>query len=625
MIKQTFMNWHQLDIWIVVLYILIMLGIGFWHRRFANSNMDNFFLGGRKIPGWLNGVSYTAALVSPDAATGYGGLAVATGGFICWWYLSRFGLALFLGGVLFAVFWRRLNLFTSLEFYDLRFPKRAASIMRLWIAMRTSLIAMPAWTGITLLAACKIMGPAFDLTKWQTLMLVVPVSLLFVFSSGYKGVVISNFIQMIIFFLGTIILAWLTLDHFGGPTAMVQAITAKLGPAGQEILQSVPPEKHAVFPLAAALGWLLGQSIGYGGDAAPMGGAMEGQRILSTRTPAEALTMYVVAAISMFLLLLLVTLPGLSAALLWPELREVGADRELVYGRLMKMLLPTGAMGLMVAAMLAATMSTVGDNLNFGSQVLTSDIYRRWFVKNASEKHYLLAGKLGMIIILTLSVAVVFNVLIITDVAIFMLSLSAAELPANWAQWWWWRFNGPARITASFGGAAIFCVVVLGPKLLAYAGVPWASHLEIAWYWQTLLVMGLTTVAWIIVALVTKPDPDELLNNFYQRATPLGNWKPFHKPGVAPASFKPIFLGIFIAILGTAAASLLILGLTHAWFARYTTAALTLISAIVLFIIFWRMAKKYVAFLEKRTAGHSMTAIINEENNNTIKETIPVH
>jgi SSS family solute:Na+ symporter len=83
---------------------------------------------------------------------------VVTGAFISWWYLSRFGLALFIGGVLFAVFWRRLNLFTSLEFYDLRFPKRAASAMRIWIAVRTSLIAMPAWTGITLLAAYKNYG-----------------------------------------------------------------------------------------------------------------------------------------------------------------------------------------------------------------------------------------------------------------------------------------------------------------------------------------------------------------------------------------------------------------------------------------------------------------------------------
>jgi len=601
------MNWHQLDILIVAVYILLMLGIGFWHRRFANKSMDNFFLGGRKIPGWLNGVSYTSALVSPDAATGYGGLAVATGGFICWWYLSRFGLALFLGGVLFAVFWRRLNLFTTLEFYDLRFPKRAAAAMRLWIAIRTSLIAMPAWTGITLLAAYKIMGPAFDLTKLQTLYLVVPISLLFVFSSGYKGVVVSNFIQMIIFLAGTLMLAYLTLDHFGGASAMVEAIGNKFGPTGKEILGSVPPEDHAIFPLAAAFGWLLGQSIGYGGDAAPMGGAMEGQRILSTRTPAEALTMYVVAAISMFLLLLLVTLPSISAAVIWPELREVGADRELVYGRLMKLLLPTGAMGLMVAAMLAATMSTVGDNLNFGSQVLVSDIYRRWFVPKAKEAHYMLMGKIGMIVILALSVAVVFNVLIITDVAIFMLSLSAAELPANWAQWWWWRFNGPARVAASFGGAAVFCLVVVGPKLLAYFGVPWADSIIIAWYWQTLLVMGLTTVLWVTVALLTKPDPEDLLQRFYLRAHPLGCWTPFKhldKPGTE-GEFKPVFQGIFIAIIGTASVSFFILGLTHVWFARYLSGLLTIAASVIAFIVFWQLAKRYLAFLALRASDNT--------------------
>ena len=566
------MNWNQPDIWIVAGYLVLMFGMSLWHRRFASGNLENFFLGGRKIPGWLNGISYTAALVSPDAATGYGGLAVVTGAFISWWYLSRFGLALFIGGVLFAVFWRRLNLFTSLEFYGLRFPARAASAMRIWIAVRTSLIAMPAWTGITLLAAFKIMGPAFGLTKLETMYLVVPISFLFVFFSGYKGVVISNLIQMCIFFIGTVTLAGLTLAHFGGPVAMTAAISHVFGSTHPEMLQMTPPAKHDVFPLAAAMAWMFGQSIGYGGDAAPMGGAMEGQRILSTRTPSEALTMYVVTAISMFLLLLLVTLPSISAAVLWPELRNAGADRELVYGRLMKEMLPHGAMGLLVAAMMAATMSTVGDNLNFGSQVLVSDIYRRWFVRSASEKHYMMMGKVGMAIIISLAMAVVFNVSIITDVAIFMLQLSAAELPANWAQWWWWRFNGPARVAASFGGAAIFCLVVLGPKALLFLGVTWAQNLVLPWWWSTLLVMALTTLLWVTVALLTKPDPEKLLNDFYQRVHPLGFWKPFRtKREFAPPGniIKPIFWGIGVAVIGFAATCLLIQGLTEAWFGYY--------------------------------------------------------
>ncbi|MEO7300814.1 MAG: hypothetical protein ABI042_19790 [Verrucomicrobiota bacterium] len=599
------MNWRQLDLWIVIAYLLIMLGVAFWYRRFARASLENFFLGGRKIPGWLNGVSYTAALVSPDAATAYGGLAMVTGSFICWWYLSRFGLALFLGGVLFAVFWRRLNLFTSLEFYDLRFQPRAANAMRLWIAIRTALIAMPAWTGITLLASCKIMEPALGLSKMQTLALVVPVSFLYVFLSGYRGVVISNFIQMAIFFVGTALLAGLTLAHFGGPAELA----AQLNTVNPEMLRTLPPMEHGVFPMAAALAWLLGQSIGYGGDAAPMGGAMEGQRILSTRTPAEALTMYVVTALTMFTLLLLVTLPCIAGGILWPDLLAIDADRELVYGRLMKMMLPAGAMGLMVAAMLAAAMSTVADNLNFGSQVLTSDIYRRWFVSGATEKHYLLISRFGMVLILGLSIAVVFNVSIIIDVAIFMLQLSAAELPANWAQWWWWRFNGKARIAASFGGALIFCVVVLVPKLLLFLGVTWAANLIPSWWWQTLLVMGLTTLLWVTVALLTKPDPEPLLRKFYRRAHPLGCWTPFVDAGeksFAGSNFKPVLRGILVAFCGAVATALFILGLTQAWLGQFAVSGGLLIASVLLFITFSRTAKTYLNFLALRAEDNDV-------------------
>jgi len=594
------MNWNQSDVWIIAAYLLLMFGMSLYHKRFASANLENFFLGGRKIPGWLNGISYTAALVSPDAATGYGGLAVVTGAFISWWYLSRFGLALFIGGVLFSGFWRRLNLFTSLEFYDLRFPGRAASAMRIWIAVRTSFIAMPAWTGITLLAAYKIMGPAFGLTKAETLYLVVPVSFLFVFFSGYKGVVISNLIQMSIFFIGAVVLAGLTLAHFGGPAAMSAALSHVFSSEHPEILQMTPPVKHEVFPLAAAMAWLFGQSIGYGGDAAPMGGAMEGQRILSTRTPSEALTMYVVAALTMFILLLLVTLPSISAAAIWPELRNAGADRELVYGKLMKEMLPHGAMGLLIAAMMAATMSVVGDNLNFGSQVMVSDIYRRWFVRGASQQHYLMMGKVAMGIIVSIAVAVVFNVSIITNVAIFMLQLSAAELPANWAQWWWWRFNGPARVAASFGGAAIFCLVVLGPQLLSWLGAGWAEQLVLPWYWSTLLVMGLTTVLWVSVALLTKPDPDKLLHAFCEKVRPLGWWGPYRKNRVS-IDVRPIFRGSYVAVVGFAATCLFIQALTEAWFGRYMAGVAEMLASVVLFILFKRTSRSFLAFLEDRT------------------------
>jgi solute:Na+ symporter, SSS family len=528
-----------LDLAIVLAYLALMLGIGLYYRRFAGKNLENFFLAGRTVPGWLNGVSYSAALVSADAASGYGGLAAVTGIFVCWWYLTRFGLALFVGAVLFAVFWRRLALFTSLEFYELRFTGKPASLLRFWIAFRTSFIAMPAWTGTTLLAAYKIMEPVAGMGKTETLLWVVPVSFLYVFLSGYKGVVVSNLIQMAIFTLGTGAVAVLTVAHFGGPSALAGRLLAEYGPAGAEMIRVVPPLRHDVFPLAAALAWLVGQTIGYGGDAAPVGGAVEGQRILSTRSPREAVTMYVVTALTMFTFVMLVSLPCVAAPLLWPHLRDPGADRELAYGLLMKQMLPHGLMGLAVAGLLAGVMSTVSDNLNFGGQVMLNDLYRRWVVRSGSDRHYLLVGRACMVVILAMALAVVYSVHIMFDVAVFMLQLSAAELPANWAQWWWWRFNGKARVAASFGGAGIFCLVVLGPKLLLRAGAGWASALVLPWWWETFLVMGLTTALWATVALLTEPDPEPVLDAFYRRARPLGSWGPV-RARLAAAGAIPI-------------------------------------------------------------------------------------
>jgi SSS family solute:Na+ symporter len=513
-----------LDYFIIGGYLLLMLGIGAYYRRFAGESMDNYFLAGRSIPGWLNGVSYSAALVSADAACTYGGLATVTGAFVCWMYLSRFGLALFVGAVLFAVFWRRMNLFTSMEFYELRFEGKPAALMRLWIAFRTSCIAMPAWTGITLLAACKIMEPVAGMSKEATLLWVVPVSLLYVLMAGYKGVVVSNLIQMIIFLLGSVSVAVLTLAHFGGPSALSAELAATFGDAGVEMTRLTPPLEHEIFPLAAAIAWLIG-TIGYGGDAAPVGGAVEGQRILSTRTHREAVTMYVVTAFTMFLFVLLVSLPCVAAPLMWPELRSEGFDRELAYGMLMKKLLPSGILGLAVAGMLAGVMSTVSDNLNFGGQVMVSDLYKRWINPNASQSHYLLAGKVCLVVILAMALLVVYGVQLLSEVAVFMLQLSAAELPANWAQWWWWRFNGKARLAASFGGAAIVCLVVFVPKMMVAMGAMTQSQL-LPWWWETFIVMGLTTALWVTVALTTEPDSDEVLARFYSRVRPLGSWGP---------------------------------------------------------------------------------------------------
>ena len=192
------MKLAPIDIIIVVAYIGVVLYIAARSHHFAGKSLENYFLAGRNMPGWMTGISYAASMVSADAAVGYGGLAVATGLYVSWIYLSRFGIALFVGAMLFAVYWRRLNTFTTLEFYELRFEGLPGTLMRAWLAFRSSLIAMVAWTGISLLALVKISEPVLGWSKTETLALAIPLSVFYVWFSGYLGVVLSNLVQVLI-------------------------------------------------------------------------------------------------------------------------------------------------------------------------------------------------------------------------------------------------------------------------------------------------------------------------------------------------------------------------------------------------------------------------------------------
>ncbi|HEX5033455.1 MAG TPA: hypothetical protein VFW62_03160, partial [bacterium] len=291
---------HLAD-WVVIgCYFLILLTIAFYYRRFAGRSLDEFFLGGRRNSGWANGLAYAGSLMNADVAPAYSGFAVATGLFVCWFYLSRFGIALFIGAILFAVFWRRLNLFTTPEFYELRFGGKASSVIRCWVALKSSLLAMVAWTATGLLALHKIGGPVLGFeNKATTMLAVIPIVLLYVFLSGFAGSAATSSIHTLILLVGSAMLCLIVLWQIGGPAALADQLQAAIGP---EALSAIPPWQHEVLPIAAVLAWMIGTSIGYGGDTAPLGGAMEGQYLFSSKNAREASKMYVVAEVSLFAL-----------------------------------------------------------------------------------------------------------------------------------------------------------------------------------------------------------------------------------------------------------------------------------------------------------------------------------
>lgn len=575
-----------LDYALMGLYMLFLLGMGLYYRGFAQENMENYFLGGRNMKGWMNGTSYAVTCMNADVAPAYCGMTVITGTFICWWYLSRFGLALMIGGLLFAVCWRRLKIFTSPEFYELRFTGNPAAAMRAWVSFRSAFIAVVAWTGAGLLGLTKVSEALLGWSRFETFLVVIPIILIYVVLSGYMGVVMSDLIQTAIMIVSSLVLMAMVWADFGGPTGLYQALVTQFG---TQVVSWHPPVSHEMLGLVGIIAWTVGTSVGYGGDLAPMAGAMEGQRLLSCRNSREATRMYVWTQVVLFLMLAVLTLPALGAMAKWPGLYDGSIDKELAYGLLLGHYLPSGLLGLALVAMFASIMSTVDSNMNFGAQVFINDIYRRFIKRGAEMRHYMGVGRVVMVAIMGLSLAVALSATNVIDIAVFMLGLSSAELSANWGQWWWWRFNGKARLAASFGGPVIFLL----NKYLVFAY--WIDAGQDAPYVIVLSSIALTCLLWIAVALNTEPEPEEKLLAFYRDARPMGWWGPIAAKvdGVSEGG-APIARGLFIALIGAIAVGGGVIGFSGLYVGRWEVALGGGLVATLLGLLFKQMYAKYM-------------------------------
>ena len=583
-----------IDYALMGLYMLFLIGMGLYYRRFAQQSMENYFLGGRRMKGWMNGTSYAVTCMNADVAPAYCGMTVITGTFICWWYLSRFGLALMLGGLLFAMCWRRLKIFTSPEFYELRFGGSQAATMRAWVSLRSAFIAVVAWTGAGLLGLTKVSQVLLGWSRFETFMIIIPIILLYVMLSGYMGVVVSDLIQTAIMISSSLVLMGLVWADFGGPAGLYQTLVQQFGTG---VVGWHPPMSHELLGMVGIIAWTVGTAVGYGGDVAPMAGAMEGQRLLSCRDSREATRMYVWTEIVLFLMLAVLTLPALGAMVKWPGLHDGSMDKELAYGLLLGHYLPSGLLGLALVAMFASIMSTVDSNMNFGAQVFINDVYRRFIHRGAEMGHYMGVGRLVMVAIMGLSLVVAMSATNIIDIAVFMLGLSSAELTANWGQWWWWRFNGKARLAASFGGPVIF----LCNKYVVFAH--WIDAGQDTAYVVVLSSIAATCLLWIAVALITEPESEDKLLAFYEQARPMGWWGPVaEQAGVASGGGMLIVRGLGVALLGALAIGGAVIGLSGGYVGRWEVALTGGLMAIVLGLAFKGVYARYMRLLGVETA-----------------------
>ncbi|HVE80110.1 MAG TPA: sodium:solute symporter family protein [Gemmatimonadaceae bacterium] len=512
-----------LDITVVAVYMAATLALGLWLSRRASRSLEEFFVGGRSIPWWLAGASMAAITFNVDTPLYVSGLVIGRGiaGNWEWWAFVVAHVAMI---YLFARLWRRAGILTDVELIEARYGGRPAALLR---GARAFLFALPInAVGIAygMLAMRKVVdalglwesvGMASGQQRLWTVIAIAGVVLVYAAFSGLWGVVATDFFQLVLALVGAVVVAWYALAEVGGLAALPERVAA----AGKaDRLAFFPSVGSALLPLPSFVAYVAVQWWAYRNAD---GGGVFVQRLVSVPSERDAeraawlfnILNYVVRAWPWILcaLVALVVLPDLD-------------DPETAYPLLMRRYLPAGVLGLVFASLLAAFMSTVSAQVNWGASYLVNDVWRRFVRPGASERELVWAGRAASVLITAVASYVAFHTESIREVFRFLIVLGTGSGLVLILRWFWWRINAWAEIAALLGGVV---VAVLSYTLPRYRGLEYGVR-EI---WTALIV----TALWVVVMYATPAESAATLDRFYARARPGGAWGPVRaRTGLAP-------------------------------------------------------------------------------------------
>ena len=397
--------------WVIVAATLLICFVPalFFARR-AGRSTSEFFASGRAVPWWLAGLSMVATTFSSDTPNLVTDIVRRNGvaGNWVWWAFVLTGVSTVF---FYARLWRRSGVLTDLEFYEIRYSGTAASVVRGFRAVYLGLLFNCMIMATVNLAACKIAGILFGLERWQTLLGVGILNVVFAAHSGLWGVLVIDMIQFFIKMTAVVAAAWFALKapQVGGLTGLIDKLSVARGPEGIDYLSVLPDFSNhwdmavAVFIMPVAVQWW---AVWYPG-AEPGGGSYIAQRMLASKSEKDALGAVLFFNVAHYVLRpwpwILV---ALCSILVYPELSDIQRafpnldprllGHDIAYPAMLKFL-PVGFVGLMVGGLVAANSSTILTHLNWGASYLVHDFYRRFIRRDAGEAHYVMAGRLATI------------------------------------------------------------------------------------------------------------------------------------------------------------------------------------------------------------------------------------
>ncbi len=514
-----------IDYVIIITFFTITLLIGIVVSKKSGKSSSEFFLSGRTMPWWLLGVSMVATTFStdtPNLVTDIVRTNGVSGNWVWWAFLITGLLTVFV----YAKLWRKSNVNTDLEFYELRYGGAPASFLRKFRAIYLGVIFNVFTMAAVTLAAIKIGQIMLGLEPWQTVISAGLITVVFSALGGFKGVVYTDFLLFFVAMGGAIGAAYylVNLPEVGG----IEALMAHKNLAGKLSILPDFNNREALITLLIiplAVQWW---SSWYPG-AEPGGGGYIAQRMLAAKDENHAIGAtfffnimhYALRPWPWILVALasLVVFPDLASIHdAFPNIADDKLGHDLAYSAMLTKL-PSGLLGLVLASLVAAYMSTISTQLNWGSSYIVYDFYKQQINPNASEKRLVAVGRISTVVLMVLSALLALflqNALQLFD---WLVMFGAGTGLIFILRWFWWRINAWSEITAMFA-SGIVSVVLKITSVDSYLfdvtdGIlsGWAKYL---------IVVAVTSFVWIISTFMTAPESDEVLRNFYKKTQPGG-------------------------------------------------------------------------------------------------------
>lgn len=512
--------------WIIVLsYFAVSTAIALYFRKRASENSEEFFLSGRKLPWWVAGTTMVATTFAADTPLAVTEL-VASGGIAGNWLWWNMVAGTVLTVFFFARLWRRAGVLTDVEFIEIRYSGKPAAFLRgfraLYLGLFLNVIIM-GWVNVALAEILKII---FGIPEGSVIFYIAGAMLIvgiYSATSGLWGIAYTDMFQFVTAMAGSIILAVVVLntDAVGGIQGIKSALPAEtfnFFPAVSSGMGEAASSAVITLSVSALAAHLLVQwwASWYPGSE-PGGGGYIAQRMMSAKSEGHSQLATLWFAVAHYALRpwpwIIV---ALASMVLYPDL--AADEKKAGFVMAMKDYLPVGLLGMLVAAFLAAYMSTISTHLNWGASYLVNDLYVRFFRKDAENREVVLASRVATLLMVLFSTVMVLFINRISGAWTFIIECGAGLGLVLILRWYWWRVNAWSEISAMIVPFAVYGL----------------NHymLHITFPHSLYLLVSITTVAWIIITFLTPPVNSGHLQSFYDRVQPSGpGWKGFTGSG----------------------------------------------------------------------------------------------